>query len=75
MKNLLLFAVLVAFAAGRPVLAADTGNLTNELKTLIAQVRTDVQSGKRTEAELSDDLKRWPNTKGKRPTSSHKPYT
>src|SRR5579862_9559677 len=59
MKRILLFAVVIAVAVCRPALAGDTGNLTNELMTLVAQVRTDIQSGKRTEAELSGDLKQF----------------
>ena len=59
MKKTILFAVVAAVALCRPVFADDSGNPTNELMTLVAQVRTDVQSGKRTEAELSGDLKQF----------------
>jgi thiol-disulfide isomerase/thioredoxin len=59
MKKILFLAVLLAVTAGRPALATDTGNITNQLKTLVAQINTDIQSGKRTEAGLSDDLKQF----------------
>lgn len=59
MKKILLFAVFAAVTLCRPVFAADTGNITNELKTLITQVHTDIQSGKQTEAGLSNDLKQF----------------
>lgn len=59
MKKAFLFAAIAAVALCHPVFADDTGNPTNELMTLVTQVRTDVQSGKRTEAELSGDLKQF----------------
>jgi thiol-disulfide isomerase/thioredoxin len=59
MIKILSCAVFVAVAVCRPAFAGDTGNLTNELMTLVAQVRTDIQSGKRTEADLSGDLKQF----------------
>jgi peroxiredoxin len=58
MKNK--FAVILGVAAllssGQRGLTADA---TNELKTLVMQVRTDIQAGKRTEVELTDDLKQF----------------
>ncbi len=39
--------------------AAETGNVTNELSTLVAKVNTDIQAGKTTEAALADDLKQF----------------
>jgi peroxiredoxin len=38
---------------------AFTADATNELKTLVAQIRTDLQAGKKTEADLADDLKQF----------------
>jgi len=39
--------------------AAETGNATNELAVLVAKVNADIQAGKRTEADLADDLKQF----------------
>jgi thiol-disulfide isomerase/thioredoxin len=59
MKNK--FTILIGIAmlfvfSGQPAFSAD---VTNELKTLVAQVRTDIQAGKRTEADLAGDLKQF----------------
>lgn len=59
MKKFLLFAALAATLGCRPVFAGDTPNPTNELKAIITQVSTDIQSGKKSEADLSDDLKQF----------------
>jgi thiol-disulfide isomerase/thioredoxin len=59
MKKILLLAVLVAVTVCRPALAADTDNLTNELTALLTQIHTDIQSGNRTEAGLSNDLNQF----------------
>ncbi|HEU6447803.1 MAG TPA: redoxin domain-containing protein [Verrucomicrobiae bacterium] len=39
--------------------SAASGDPTNELQSLVAKVRTDIQSGKKTEAALADDLKQF----------------
>jgi thiol-disulfide isomerase/thioredoxin len=59
MKKILLFVLFAATLLCRSVSAQDTANPTNELKALIVKVRADIHSGKRTEAELSDDLKQF----------------
>src|SRR5882724_714748 len=38
---------------------AFTAEATNELQSLIAQISTDLQAGKRTEAALADDIKQF----------------
>src|SRR5258708_3297106 len=38
---------------------AFTAHATNELHSLISQIRTDIQAGKRTETALADDLKQF----------------
>ena len=54
------FIVLVAVTLPcRLVLADGSTNADQELKTLVQKVRTDIQSGKTTEADLSDDLKQF----------------
>jgi len=47
-------AVLLSFGQ-----RAFTAEVTNELAALVAKVRTDLEAGKRTEAELADDLKQF----------------
>ena len=59
MKKILFFAFFVTALLCRPVLAQDASNPTNELHALILKVRTDIQSGKKTEAQLSDDIKQF----------------
>jgi thiol-disulfide isomerase/thioredoxin len=59
MKKILLFAFFAAALLCRPASAQDTASPTNELKALVAKINVDIQSGKRTEAELSDDLKQF----------------
>jgi thiol-disulfide isomerase/thioredoxin len=59
MNKILLFAFFAAALLCQPVSAQDTSNPTNELKALIAKVNVDIQSGKRTEAELSGDLQQF----------------
>jgi thiol-disulfide isomerase/thioredoxin len=41
------------------VCAADTANPTNELAALIGKINADIQAGKRTEADFSDDIKQY----------------
>jgi thiol-disulfide isomerase/thioredoxin len=57
MKKIILFVLFAATLLCLPILAQDTANPTNELLTLVAKINTDIQSGKRTEAALSGDLK------------------
>ena len=38
---------------------AFTADATNELKTLVAEIRTDMAAGKKTESELADDVKQF----------------
>lgn len=59
MKKIFLIAVLAATFACPSLFAQDTGNPTNELNALIIKIKADIQSGKRTEAALSDDLKQF----------------
>jgi peroxiredoxin len=59
MKSTFLLALIVAMLPCRLVLADGTADATQELKTLITKVRADIQSGKRTETDLSDDLKQF----------------
>ena len=59
MKKLLLLASLAAALMGRTALADDTSDPTNELNAIVAKVNADAQSGKRSEADFSDDLKQF----------------
>ena len=59
MKRNFLIALVAAMLPCRLVLADGTGDATQELKALVQKVRTDIQSGKTTEADLSDDLKQF----------------
>ncbi len=59
MKKILSIAILAATFACQSLLAADGANPTNELQALIIKINADIQSGKRTEAALSDDLKQF----------------
>ena len=59
MKRTFLIALVAAMLPCRFVLADGTGDATQELKALVQKVRTDIQSGKTTEADLSDDLKQF----------------
>ena len=59
MKRNLLIALVAMMLPCRFVLADGSGDATQELKDLVAKVRTDIQSGKTTEADLSDDLKQF----------------
>lgn len=59
MKRILLSAIFATALLCQQVSAQDAKNSTDELKALILKVRTDIQSGKRTEAELSGDLNQF----------------
>jgi thiol-disulfide isomerase/thioredoxin len=59
MKKALLLAVIAIALLCRSASAQEMANPTNELDTLILKVRADIQSGKRTEADLSGDLKQF----------------
>ncbi|MGA2685677.1 MAG: TlpA disulfide reductase family protein [Verrucomicrobiota bacterium] len=49
----------VILLTGSCVFAAGTNNPTAELKTLVAKVKFDIQSGKTTESALGDDLEQF----------------
>lgn len=58
MKNI--FAVILGVAVLlSSVQRGFTDDVTNELKTLVMKVNTDIQAGKKTEADLADDLKQF----------------
>lgn len=59
MKKILLLAIAAAILPARLALADGTADASQELNALIKKVRTDIQSGKTTEADLSDDLKQF----------------
>ncbi len=61
MKTKLFFALAaVTLMSANPFISpAVAGDPTNELKALVVKVRTDIQSGKNTEAELASDLKQF----------------
>jgi len=60
MKRNLLIALVAAILPCHFVLADGTAkNATQELNALVTKVRTDIQSGKKTEADLSDDLRQF----------------
>src|SRR5712671_238190 len=56
MQITVLLGVAMLLLSGQRAFTADA---TNELQTLIAQISTDLQAGKRTEAALADDLKQF----------------
>jgi len=58
MKNIFaaILGVAVLLLSGQLAFTADA---TNELKTLVAKIRTDMAAGKRTESGLADDLKQF----------------
>jgi thiol-disulfide isomerase/thioredoxin len=55
--TLLLGAAMLA--AGLSVFAASTNDPTVELNALVAKTKADIQAGKQTEADLTDDLKQF----------------
>jgi thiol-disulfide isomerase/thioredoxin len=59
MKKNLLIALIAAMLPCRFVLADGTADANQELKDLVTKVRADIQAGKTTEADLSDDLKQF----------------
>jgi len=59
MKKTLLIALIAATLPCRFVLADGTADASQELKDLVTKVRADIQSGKTSEADLSDDLKQF----------------
>jgi peroxiredoxin len=50
------FGVVMLLSSGQRAFTADA---TNELKTLVAEIRTDMAAGKKTESELADDVKQF----------------
>ena len=61
MNNKILAALVAAVIGftGSSLFAAGTNDPTAELKTLVAKIKADVQSGKTTESALGDDLKQF----------------
>ncbi|HEV2318916.1 MAG TPA: TlpA disulfide reductase family protein [Verrucomicrobiae bacterium] len=59
MNRTFLIALIAAMLPCRFVLADGTADATQELKSLITKVRADIQAGKTTETDLSDDLKQF----------------
>jgi peroxiredoxin len=61
MNNKILAALLAAVIGftGSSLFAAGTNDPTVELKTLVAKIKADVQSGKTTESALGDDLNQF----------------
>jgi peroxiredoxin len=61
MNNKILAALVAAVIGftGSSLFAAGTNDPTAELKTLVAKIKVDVQSGKTTESALGDDLKQF----------------
>lgn len=59
MRKILLFAFFATALLCQSVSAQETANPTNELKALVAKINVDIRSGKKTEAELSDDLNQF----------------
>jgi peroxiredoxin len=58
MKNIFaaILGITVLLSSGQRAFTADA---TNELKTLVMKVQTDIEAGKKTEADLADDLKQF----------------
>jgi thiol-disulfide isomerase/thioredoxin len=59
MKTRFLIALCVAILPCHFALAQETNDVTTQLKALVLKVRGDIQSGKTTEAALSDDLNQF----------------
>ena len=59
MKKQLLLAVFAAILPCQFVLAEGTNDATIEMHALMPKVMADIRAGKRTEADLSDDLKQF----------------
>ena len=59
MKTRFLIALCVAMLPCHFALAQETNDVTTQLKALVLKVRGDIQSGKTTEAALSDDLNQF----------------
>ncbi len=61
MNNKILAALvaMLLVITGSSLFAADTNDPAAELKTLVAKVKADIQSGKTTELALGDDLKQF----------------
>lgn len=55
----IILVVLVSLMAGSSLFAAGTNDPTAELQALVAKVKADIQAGKRTETDLSGDLKQF----------------
>ena len=58
-RFLIVLAAALILWPGLFAVAADAGNPTNELKTVVAKINADIQAGKRTEAALADDIKEF----------------
>ncbi len=59
MRKTLFFTVFAVILSCWPAAAQNAGNPTNELNALVAKIKVDIQSGKTTEAALSDDIKQF----------------
>lgn len=58
---LILFIVAVALFTGSSAFAAGTNDAEAELHDLVNKINADIQTGKRTEAALADDIKQFDN--------------
>jgi len=59
MRKILLLIAIGAILSELPTFAQSTGNPTNELAALVAQINTDIKSGKKTEADFSGEIKQF----------------
>jgi thioredoxin-like negative regulator of GroEL len=57
MNKALLFAFFVVTFVCRPTFAGEPDNPANQLNVLITKINADIQTGKKTEADFSDDFK------------------
>src|SRR5438045_6324285 len=58
-KLLLILLVLPVFLSSQCAFAAETGDAAAELKALVTKIQTKLQAGKRTEKDLTEDLKEF----------------
>jgi peroxiredoxin len=58
-KSWLALAAVALLLSNAPSLAAETNAVSAELKDLVAKVKTQVQAGKKTEADLAEELKQF----------------
>ncbi len=59
MRMILLFAAMAMAFFCVPLMAQQTNDSSPELTALVIKIQTDLQAGKHTEADLSDDLKQF----------------